>query len=78
MKEKVKLIVVIILFTILALIVASLIGDFLTFIIGDKINSVWFSIIYFIFIFLSIKILFKTQPGRYIEDKLFKKRKNEI
>ncbi len=75
MKEKVRLVVVIIFFLILLLIVASLIGDFLTFIIGDKINKIWFSIIHLILIFLSIRILLKTQPGKYIEDKLFKKRK---
>ncbi len=73
MKEKVRLITTLILFLILVLIIASLIGDLLTFLIGDKINKTGFSIIYFILIFLSIRILLKTQPGKYIEDRLFGK-----
>ena len=74
MKNKFKLILVIILFIILILIGASLIGDFLKFIVGDKLSDTWFSIILFLLIFIFIKILFETNSGKYIEGKLFKKR----
>ncbi len=75
MKEKFKLILMIVLFIILILVGASLIRDFLTFIIGDKLNSVWLFIIQVILIFVFIEILFKTSPGKYLNDKLFKKKK---
>ncbi|MBI2043207.1 hypothetical protein HYT25_02350 [Candidatus Pacearchaeota archaeon] len=77
MKEKFRLISVTILFIILVLVGASLIGDFLTFILGNKLNRTWFFIIHLILIFILIEILFKTNFGRYIESKLFKKRKDK-
>ena len=78
MKEKFKLILGIVLFIILILVGASLIRDFLTLIIGNKLNNIWFFIIHVILIFIFIEILFKTRPGKYINDKLFKKRKHVL
>jgi len=77
MREKFRLILAVVLFIILIFIVASLIRDFMTFIIGDKLNNFWFSIINIIFIFLFIELLFKTNPGKYIEERLFKKRRSK-
>ncbi len=75
MKEKFRLILMIVLFIILILVGASLIRDFLTFIIGDKLNSIWLFIIQVILLFVFIEILFKTPPGKYLNDKLVKKKK---
>ena len=78
MKEKFKLILVIILFMILAIVGASLIRDFLTLIIGEKLGRGWFYILHVALIFILIEILFKTNFGKYIDNKLFKKRKHVL
>lgn len=72
MKEKFRLIIIVILFMVLILMGASLIRDFLIFIMGDKLSGTWFFIIHVILIFILIEILFKTGSGKYIKEKLFK------
>ena len=72
MKEKFRLIIMVILFVILVIIGASLIRDFLIFVIGDKLGGVWFFIIHFILILIFVEIPFKTRSGKYIKEKLFK------
>lgn len=74
MKEKSRLTIVIILFIILFLLIGSLLGDFLRITIEGKVNSTWFNIIHFILIFLSIRILLETKPGKYLTKKLLKKK----
>jgi len=72
MKEKWRLILSILLFIILVLLVASIIGDILALTIKDKLNQGLVKIIHIILIFIFIEILFKTKSGRYISKRIFK------
>ncbi|MEK6842518.1 MAG: hypothetical protein AABX84_01785 [Nanoarchaeota archaeon] len=77
MKEKNKLIFMMVIFVILLLIGASIIGDILKFLLGGKINSTGLFIIQFILVFVFIEILLRTKFGKYIEYELFKKSKKK-
>ena len=77
MKERIKLIFMMIIFVILLLIGASIIGDILNLLLEDKINSTGLFIIQFILVFVFIEILLRTKFGKYIEAKLFNKRKKK-
>jgi len=73
LNERVKLILIVILFLGLIIVGASIIKEILYFLIGNLVNSFIFSLIHFILILLLIEILFRTKSGKYLDKKIFKK-----
>lgn len=74
MKEKYKLILMIIGFLIIILLGSNIIGDVLYLTIKDKINKTLFFILHTILTFILIIALLKTSFGKYINNKLFKRK----
>ncbi|MBU2052811.1 MAG: hypothetical protein ABIJ14_00225 [Nanoarchaeota archaeon] len=75
--KKWELPIQIILFLIVIVLGASVIWDVLYLIFKDRININLMRIIHVILIFILIEILLrKTEPGKYIDNKLFKRKSN--
>ena len=74
MKDKIKLPLAIILSIIFILLASSLINDFLTFLIRDKVSGLWFNVIFIVCIWIFIRIFLETQSAKYIWSKLFKQK----
>ena len=74
-KEKIKIIIGAVLVVFVIFLWASIVKDILNFIFKDNINKTLFSIIHLALIYAFIFIFWKTRPGKYLNKKLFHKKK---